>query len=180
MDRPAVGHAAGLRRDRASRGPQERVAVCVGHVAAYPAGFELELLSFGAPGADVDDPWLLHPRRTPGRSATALRFGLRFADGAKVTNLAGGTGDPPTAPVMHDRGGHGGDGEWTQRYWVWPLPPPGDLALVCEWPAMDLLLAEVAVDAQPILDAAARAQVVFARREPPTGEGGSTVVGWTA
>jgi hypothetical protein len=49
--------------------------------------------------------------------------------------------------------------------WVWPLPPAGRLALVCEWPAAGILLTRHEIDAQLILDAASRAQRLFADDE---------------
>ena len=58
---------------------------------------------------------------------------------------------------------------------MWPLPPPGPLTLVCEWPAMQLPLTCSELDAQTILDAADRAQVIFPDEdppEPPDGEDG--------
>ena len=77
---------------------------------------------------------------------------------------------PPAGPVMHPRGGGGGGGRWSHTLWVWPLPPPGPLTLVCEWPAMGIAVTRSELDAKPILDAAARAQVIFSDDhlpEPP-------------
>jgi hypothetical protein len=47
------------------------------------------------------------------------------------------------------------------RYWVWPLPPPGPLTFVVEWPAHGIAESRAELDTQPILDAAARAIQVF-------------------
>jgi hypothetical protein len=43
---------------------------------------------------------------------------------------------------------------------VWPLPPPGPLVFACEWPAAGMALTRHEIDAQPILDAAGRTQVI--------------------
>src|SRR5256885_6760927 len=43
------------------------------------------------------------------------------------------------------------------RYWVWPLPPPGPVAFVCEWPAFGIPESRAELHARLILDAAARA-----------------------
>lgn len=76
---------------------------------------------------------------------------------------------------MGSRGGGGGGGNWSQTYWVWPLPPPGSLVLACEWPALDIPLTRCEIDAQPIREAATRAQVVFSDahlpERPPDGAG---------
>jgi len=44
---------------------------------------------------------------------------------------------------------------------LWPLPPPGRLALVCEWPAAGIPLTRTDIDAGAIHEAAQRAQVIF-------------------
>jgi hypothetical protein len=79
--------------------------------------------------------------------------------------------------VMHAGGGGGGGGSWRQTQWVWPLPPPGILTLVCEWPAQQIASTRVELDAQVILDAAARAQVIFTDDHPPEPPDGG---GWAA
>ena len=111
-----------------------------------------------------------------------LRFGIEFADGSKATNtadqplvnLARGTthtsiGSPasnapptPEGPVLQMGGGGGGAGNWRQNIWVWPLPPPGRLTFVCQWPQAGVELTRRDIEAQLILDAATRARVLFA------------------
>jgi hypothetical protein len=158
----------------------ERVAVAVTRLGAYPVGFEFDLVVL-ASDADEDplDPMIFGPVRRPGRRHAdarrdMLRFGIQFADGTKVTNLAdrmAWQGDEaPKAPVLRSSGGHAGGGEWSQRIWVWPLPPPGQLAFVCEWPAAGVELTRVDVDAQLLIEAAARSTRIF---EDPGGGGGS-------
>jgi hypothetical protein len=155
----------------------ERAAVAVTKLGAYPDGFDFEVLVLVSDGEDELDPNVIgHPYR-PGRGRRdeqheMLRFGIEFADGSRVTNIPGttrghfsGGDDPPPGPVMQQQGGGGGGGEWRQRFWVWPLPPPGPLVFACEWPAAQIEFARVEVDAQPILDAASRAQRIFERAE---------------
>jgi hypothetical protein len=43
------------------------------------------------------------------------------------------------------------------RYWIWPLPPAGPVTFVCQWPALGIPESRADVDAELILDAAARA-----------------------
>ncbi len=149
----------------------EKAAVCITRLSAYPTGFEFDVVTITAPGqAELDlDPMLFgpyhHRARRPGNEfpPELLRIGVQFADGAKATN-AGGVGydqDPPPGPVMHSGGGGGGDGEWHQTEWVWPLPPAGPLTFVCEWPAAEIPLTRADLEAQIILDAAARSQTIF-------------------
>src|ERR1039458_10364390 len=74
----------------------EQVAVCVTRLGAYPAGFELELVTMAGAEGDQLDPHLFGVPG-PGRRLTGdltgeagippemLRFGVEFADGAKAT-----------------------------------------------------------------------------------------------
>lgn len=166
----------------------DRYAVFITRLAAYPEGFEFDVLALAAPGQDegeAPDPMLFggrhHLRRGDGEIPDGLlRIGVQFSDGRKATNTGGspwmGTDfeDAPEAPVLHSRGGGGGGRRFHQSQWVWPLPPPGPLAFVCEWPFAGIPLTRHEVDAQVILDAAARAQVVFP--EGPEQGGGQ----WTS
>ena len=165
----------------------DQVAVCVSRLAGYPTGFEFELHTIAAPGQrDPDlDPLLFGPyRHRRPRAGTEqqlpddmLRFGVQFADGRRATNTGGfhHSDDPPPGPVMHAGGGGGGGGDWRQSNWVWPLPPPGPVVFVCEWPAVGIPVTSAEIDAQLVLDAASRAQALFpGSGEPPTGGSGWT------
>jgi hypothetical protein len=149
----------------------ERVAVCVGRIGAYPTGFELVLQTIAAELDEELDPLLFGPpsRRGGAPQDQMLRFGLQFADGSKVTNTGAfhaRRGQPP-GPVLNDHGGGGGGGGWDASQWVWPLPPPGPVAFVCEWPVAGIPESRAEIDAQVILDAASRAQVIFSDDDLP-------------
>jgi hypothetical protein len=151
----------------------DQVAVCVTRLGAYPTGFELELVTMACGESDALDPFLFGGPALRRRGKTGagippekLRFGVEFADGAKATNTAWPHGpqgdDPPPGPVLSPRGGSGGGGgNCRQSIWVWPLPPAGKLAFVCEWPAAEIPLTRHEIDAQVILDAASSAQQLF-------------------
>jgi hypothetical protein len=160
----------------------DRAAVCVTRMGAYPSGFEIDLMTLSPTASDDLDPLLFGPPRRRGATHEGLapemlRFGVQFADGDKATNVGGYPADPDVAPagaVIVPGGGGGGGGRWHQSLWVWPLPPPGPLLLVCEWPAAGIPLTRREIDARLIIDAATRAQVVFsdeALPEPPAGAG---------
>jgi hypothetical protein len=157
----------------------DRAAVYVGRCATYPAGFEFEVRVVVA--TEGLDPSLNGPyarRGGDGRNYDEmLRFGIEFADGARATNVRHQTpGDEdPVAPYMRSMAGRGSSTSWNQGFWVWPLPPPGALAFVCEWPAADIAHTRVEIDAQVVIDAAARSTVVFPRQ--PKSEGGWTSSG---
>jgi len=147
------------------------VALYVTYVVAYASGFELDLLAIGDPTAfDALDPFSMgrHRGLHAALEEGTLRFGVQFADGAKATNVGGSRPpsfeDQPAGPVLTFHGGSGGGTRWSQQFWVWPLPPPGPLALVCEWPAVSIPLTRHEIDAQLVLDAAGRAEEIFAAR----------------
>jgi len=149
----------------------DRAAVCLTRLGAYPTGFALDLLVFATD--DELDPYLFGPRQrglpstSPGEiPPEMLRFGVQFADGSKATNIARRPPSPrddpePEGPLIFPGGGSGGGSSWSQHLWVWPLPPSGPLAFVVEWPAAGIELTRHELDAQVILDAAERAQVIF-------------------
>lgn len=159
----------------------DHVAVCLTRLAAYPEGFELDLITMASIDREDLDPHLFGRPGMRGRALRGdleagagippemLRFGIEFADGTKATNTAGRIRGPhegpPPGPVLTPGGGGGGGGNWRQTIWVWPLPPRGRLTFVCEWPAGDIPLTRHELDAQPILDAANRAQRFFAEDE---------------
>jgi len=163
----------------------ERAAVYVGRCAAYPAGFEFEVrVVVVAAGLD---PSLNGPYARRGGDGNnydeMLRFGIEFADGGRATNVRHQTprDDGPVAPYMRGMGGRGSPTSWNQGFWVWPLPPPGALAFVCEWPAADIAHTRVEIDAQAVIDAAGRATVVFPGQPEPergwTSSGGASFGG---
>jgi hypothetical protein len=99
-----------------------------------------------------------------------LRLAVQFADGSTATNITPVSQDlntPPHGPVMQAQGGGGGAGNWRQSLWIWPLPPPGSLSFICEWPALEIPVSRHQIDAQQILGTAARAQTIFAHDHLP-------------
>jgi hypothetical protein len=162
----------------------EQAAVYIGRCSAYPTGLELEVRVLVRAGADALDPSLNGVYHRPGRSSTyegMLRFGIAFSDGRKATNVGGYAPGPnePTDPVLWGMGGGGGGGRWRQDFWLWPLPPRGPVGFVCEWPVAGIPLSRKEVDAQMLLDAAARARVLFPNESVSQAGGAwSSVVAW--
>lgn len=157
-----------------------RAAVALRGRAAYPNGFEFDLVARcrAAIAGELPSPspFLLagehefvHGRLSP----RFLRFGLEFPDGRKVTNLprsAPGTGaDPGAGPILSGRDGSASNFAWQQTYWVWPLPPPGTLKFACAWPAFDIPESIVSVDSSLVIAAASRCAVIWPSEELPPG-----------
>lgn len=150
----------------------EEAAVVVDGLAAFPSGFELVLsVRVRTPRRQWSPLGLWRDEGQAGLPDDLLRFGIELADGRKATTLSGfpDRGEQE-GPVLIGRGGGGGVTHWDQTYWVWPLPPPGPLAFVCEWPAEGISLTRAEIDAGLVLEAAARAEILW--DEPEGGEGG--------
>ncbi|MGH3264710.1 MAG: hypothetical protein ACRDNS_22275 [Trebonia sp.] len=152
-------------------------AVYLGYIDAYPEGFELEIRSSTnvayhelAREGDESGPdpfgrhWPMVDERRDVLPPQLLRVGVQFADGRTATNISGHD-RPVGGPVIDclSGGGSGGGGEsrFHQGYWISPLPPPGPVAVVCEWPAVEIPVVCQEIDARLILDAAEKARAMF-------------------
>jgi hypothetical protein len=147
----------------------DSAAIFLNAFHVYPAGFAVDIFVVAREGSELD-PFFHRPdrrARTEGQIAPGLlRLGFSFADGSKVASTsvdprATGEDGAPASPVMRPRGGRGQEDEWSQTFWVWPLPPPGPMEFVSEWPAAGLPLTRTELDAAAIIAAAPRAQVAF-------------------
>jgi hypothetical protein len=120
----------------------------------------------------------------PGVEAGAgtWRFGVQFADGQKATTLGLGFGTEsrsdtrPSGPQLRAHGGASsgrasGRTFYRQSYWLWPLPPPGELLIACEWPNVGLELTMTRISADQLRDAAARSRELWPPQELPGGPG---------
>jgi hypothetical protein len=127
----------------------EVVAVAITAVWAFREGFEFWVgAQFRRRGLALQDT----------SDEQSLHLGVQFADGRKVANV-GRLPDPAGSAagglILSPRSFGGGHWQKNRTYWVWPLPPPGPLAFVCEWAAFGIPESRAEIDAQLILDAAA-------------------------
>jgi hypothetical protein len=153
-------------------------AVGISGCSAYPGGvtFALAVRMRGAPPAA---PWVrgqTHPFRRSwpvdgaGVPDDLLRIEVRFADGRSATTVRGDRlpfetqAGPP--PVLAFRGGGGTSRTWDTEVWLAPLPPPGPLSFVTEWPVAGIERTLVEVDADVILQAAERAHTLWPVSDP--------------
>jgi hypothetical protein len=101
-----------------------------------------------------------------------VRLGVQFGDGGKATNLRrprARSDQPPAGPLLTPCGGSGSAGAWDTYYWLWPLPSPGRLLIVVEWPAQQISETAVEVAADPILEAAGRAVTLWPEEDTHNG-----------
>jgi len=153
-------------------------AVAVIGLSAYPTGFEFSVCAVlrehrRRPGPD----WGMHHVPDQFRDEPLpdefLRLGLRFSDGRAATNVSPPFWSPEVEPaglLLLAGGGGGGGRRQDGTYWVWPLPPSGLVTFVCEWPAFGIKESRADIDAQFILDAAARATQLWPENEDPENE----------
>ncbi|GIH07950.1 hypothetical protein Rhe02_60170 [Rhizocola hellebori] len=148
----------------------EAVAIALSGLWCYPSGFAFGLqIVLREPDRRGRLMSNLHHMAEPGEPIPPemLRLGLQFADGGKVTNLPGRAHPwhaEPVGPIMLAEGGGGGNRGYSLQHWVWPLPPPGPLTFVCEWPHFQIGQTETSIDAEVVIDAAARAVVLWPDR----------------
>jgi hypothetical protein len=156
-------------------------AVKIQHLTAYPNGFEFQLVVHYRPTGEAWDPidGLHGVRGRPGQpygvlTEEVLRFGIQFANGLKATNLGPRTMGPaeenPPGLVLQPGSGSGGPNMADTTYWVWPLPPPGPVAFVCEWPKFGIPLTRHEIDANLIRDASTRAIELWPEESVAPGE----------
>lgn len=142
------------------------IAVIVTGLVAFPVGFTVIVVALSR----LDDPTEsldMSVHSVMGRSSQspdqAFRFGIEFSDGSRVTNDAefGYSRREPAQPLLRHRGGSSGGRRASQGFWCTPLPPPGPMRFVCRWLAQGVEETSLQLDAQVILDAAARAVPVW-------------------
>jgi hypothetical protein len=141
----------------------EGVAVIVHQLEAWPGGFRLTLRVRTRPGGDVpvDDPVFTyepyarrrvdHGKMPPPEQ---LLFGLQLPGGERLTNLSPGA---PPGPFLTESRLPGVKGEWVYQYRLTPLPDPGLMWIVCEWPRLSIPISGIEVDAGVIRAVAERA-----------------------
>lgn len=179
----------------------DRATVSVAYLDAYPDGLELqiaatgsityeELRKQGAAGVDVfGRHWPTVDDRADVLPPQLLRVGVRFADGRVATSinghdrplggpilwpLAGGTSSSVPQP------GHPARMRCRQGYWVSPLPPPGPVTIVCEWPVAGIPISSVEIDGQRVIDAARQAHAMFPEGSEVSRDGQSWALGGSA
>jgi hypothetical protein len=144
----------------------DETAVYLASISAYPSGFELDVFVVAAEESDLfpfDFDHQTVAEHTGEIPPEQLRLGFQFADNSKATNTGKYFGWEeesdvmPDAPVMQDRGSSSGGENWHSAFWVWPLPPPGRLEFVCEWPQAGIPLTRIELDGAAILEASKKA-----------------------
>jgi hypothetical protein len=183
--RNEIGISTGLRLVLART---DEVAVALIDTVAFSTGLSLKLAVLRRMPdlhSRFDDPFgrLGHAARAMQElPAELLRFGVEFSDGRKATSIgmpafaATRDEDEPQGPFLTTGGGGGSDDYSETSFWLWPLPPPGQLAFVVEWPAEGIAQTRQELEAESMIEAAGRAEALWPPA-PPGNRGAG--VGWT-
>jgi hypothetical protein len=153
----------------------DQAVVALRSATAYSTGVTFDVVASARGLGQRESNRLLHEQHLLGDddepSDWFLRIGFELADGARVSNLARDLrllrpDVEPAGPILIPHGGGGGSGgrggvDLQPGYWLWPLPPPGPLRIYVEWPALDIALTHVTLDADAIRDAATRAEALW-------------------
>lgn len=157
----------------------DRQALWINHAEVYPEGIVLEVHLHGRDEAREGveagpGTWRFGVQFSDGRKATAYGLGMfarmpgwSVASARSVSTAAAGSQAPPDAPLLRARSGGGSRRSWRQQYWLWPLPPAGELLLASEWPDLGLEFTTQTISADPLLAAASRARQLWPGDEAP-------------
>jgi hypothetical protein len=127
----------------------DEIVIAVVGVSAFPTGVKFNVLGMRRPASPppnwrpFDDPW----SSRHGEDGFQLR--AEFADGraSAYREYAPEPGTVPSSPVILPSSGSSEFDRWNFSYWLWPLPPEGDLTFVCEWQAMGIPESRASIDA---------------------------------
>jgi hypothetical protein len=168
----------------------ERAVVAITGCDAYPHGAVIDVSLRLRPGSLSPDerrsvmhggPFhLLGPHVGADLPPELVRLGVLFRDGRKATSLDGRRDfrpdSAPDGPILTPRGGGGGELAWNMGFWLWPVPPPGLLTFVVEWPALGIPETRTETDGTAIGAAAASAEPLWPDDDEGRGAGGWSTV----
>lgn len=141
----------------------DEVVVFISCARAFSNGVELSL-EVRARHTSIDERggmFGLHGHAGPG---DPLLLGIELSDGRRCTNvdrLDIDDSDPAERPMLTPGGGSSTDRSADLTLFLSPLPPPGDLRVVCAWPKRGLAETITVLSADDILEAAQRARVLW-------------------
>jgi hypothetical protein len=155
-------------------GRTDDVAVCIVGIHVFTTGLSFQLavrLRQVPPGLHHRIFEMVSGHRLDTSAEDRLLLGVELVDGRTASNVASdywfAMDDLPDGRLVLSPGrGGGGRLHYDQRFWLSPLPPPGPVTFVCAWPALGLTESSAECDGQLLLDAAARAVVLW----PPSSQ----------
>jgi hypothetical protein len=163
---PPSNEAPGIAAVEAVLVATDNLAVFVSGMEVYSTGvkFRVEARARRMPGSGRRHRVDLLGGMHDGPGQRGLLLGVEFSDGRRTSTLGhNGMGKVVAReqPVLADGGGGGSEREADMEMFLSPLPPPGDLLLVCVWPDLNLDETITRLPTQPILDAVQRVRVLW-------------------
>jgi hypothetical protein len=153
----------------------EHLAVAVIGATAYANGLDFTLtIRCRAPGEPIDgtrelirsplEP--LFSRHQRSGLEAEIRLDVEFADGRKATNADRPVPpeeplDPPVLSLVRE---HGSKTDWHAKFWLSPIPPPGEMAFVLDWPSANIHHARHTIDANMIIEASKQTEILWSNR----------------
>jgi hypothetical protein len=144
----------------------EDLVIFVCGLSVYRNGIDLTVEVRARPGRSVAHPeGLLAEVGGHGDGWDPLRLGVEFSDGRSCGNVGGSqaaTRDASKEPprLLSERA-IGDDRSASTSWFLSPLPPPGDLRIVCSWPSHRVPETITTLSTEPILRAAAHARELW-------------------
>ena len=152
-------------------GRSDRAVIAIEHATAYSTGAAFDFIAVAQRLTERETFRLIQEqqlnadaKRVP---AEFIRMDFELADGSRVSNVEEFP-EHPRAPLLMLHGGSGGSVtsgrmELRRSYWLWPLPPTGQLKVSVEWPALDLPRSSAEFSAELLRNAAARSRSLWSR-----------------
>jgi hypothetical protein len=142
----------------------DEVVVFISGVRAFSNGLDITL-EVRVRHASTDERGdMLAGVHGHGDPSDRLLLGVELSDGRRCTNLdpldLDGS-DSTERPMLTPGGGSSNARSGDFTLFLSPLPPPGDLRIVCAWPKRGLAETITVVSADDILEAAQRARVLW-------------------
>jgi hypothetical protein len=139
-------------------GRTSALAVALLAARAFSTGVELHLLTRLRRAGNGPDSALLHHQRGPVRNDgvdDVMHLTVLYPDGREGIAAAGGWSDEQNeqVPLLRLTEGSSTPTQADNRYWLTPLPPPGDLTVVFSWPYRSLTETRTVIPAAVLADA---------------------------
>ena len=144
----------------------EDLVIFICGLSVYRHGMDLTVDVRARPGRSVAHPeGLLAEVGGQGAGWSPLLLGVEFSDGRSCGNVGGSQAAvrdvAKEQPRLLFESASGDDRRASTSWFLSPLPPPGDLRIVCSWPSHGVPRTTTTLPTEPILRAAARARELW-------------------
>lgn len=141
----------------------EELVVFICGLSVYRHGIDLTVEVRARPGRSVAHPeGLLAEVGGHGDGWSPLLLGVEYSDGRSCGNAERSPATVPAdQPLLLSDSATADDRRASTSWFLSPLPPAGDLRIVCSWPSHGVPETTTTLSTEPILRAAARARELW-------------------